>query len=619
MNDAAQERLVVGIDLGTTNSLAAAMTRKGPRVLRDHDGEALIPSVVAFEHDGSTRVGRGAKARALELPDRTIHSIKRLIGRAGAEVDAEARQLPYRVRRGPRDLARVLVDGREYSPEEISAIILRSVQAQASAALGRPVTEAVITVPAYFDDAQRQATKDAAALAGLECLRIVNEPTAAALAYGIDGSRDGTVLVYDLGGGTFDVSILRIQGGVFRVLATAGDTHLGGDDFDALLAAELLADERLVQAGVTAIGDDPFVRQTLRRAAEALKFELGNSEAAALSIDLGGGRELTVHATRARFEALIAPLVERTLQSCRRALRDAELTVAELDDVVLVGGSTRVPLVRRAVAELTQRTPRTDVDPDLAVALGAAIQADVLAGGNRALLLLDVVPLSLGIETMGGVVSKLVLRNATIPTSVTEEFSTQVDGQTAVEINVYQGERERTADCRKLAAFKLRGIPPMPAGLPRIAVTFLVDADGVLRVQATERRTGLSAAVQVVPSFGLTRDEVRAMMADSIEHAVDDMTARELVELRNKGLAMVRGTRRALELSDLPPDQTYGTKKAAARLERLLAADAGADELRPAIEELSRLTAQIADDVIGSAVKKALGDTGLPAPEENAP
>ncbi|MBI5850785.1 MAG: Hsp70 family protein [Planctomycetes bacterium] len=572
MTEAVSGPVVVGIDLGTTYSLAAVMTRHGPRVLRDQDGEALIPSVVAFEPDGTLRVGRAALARALDLPDRTVHSIKRLIGRAGVEIDAEAKRLPYRVRRGARDLARV-----------------------------------VMTVPAYFDDAQRQATKDAATLAGLDCRRIVNEPTAAALAYGIDGSRDGTVLVYDLGGGTFDVSILRIQGGVFRVLATAGDTHLGGDDFDLLLAGDLLA-----ASGATAVVEDSRVKQALRRAAEALKIRLSDAESAQLELDLSTGRTTTVHATRADFERRIATLVERTIDCCRRALSDAELDVGQLDDVVLVGGSSRIPLVRRRVAEFAQRAPRTDVDPDLAIALGAAIQADVLAGGNRALLLLDVVPLSLGIETMGGVVSKLVLRNATIPTSVTEEFSTQVDGQTAVDLNVYQGERERTADCRKLASFKLRGIPPMPAGLPRVAVTFLVDADGVLRVTAVEKRTGVQASIQVVPSFGLTRDEVRSMMSAAIEHARDDMAARELVELRNKGLAMVHGTRRALELADLPPDEVYSVKKAVAHLDRVLAAGAPVDELRAATDALSRLTAQIADDVIGSAVKKALGDTPLP-------
>ncbi len=608
MSTAAQAgRIVIGIDLGTTNSLAAVRGKRGPVVLRDQDGEALIPSVVTFPPDAAPLVGRKARALRLQHPDRTIFSVKRLIGRAGAEVEAEARLLPYPVELSDRGLARIRIGERAFSPEQVSALILQQVKAQAEAALAQPVAAAVITVPAYFDDAQRQATKDAAALANLDCLRILNEPTAASLAYGIDGSKDGTVLVYDLGGGTFDVSILRIQDGTFRVLATAGNTHLGGDDFDRLLAERFLA-----QVG-TAVPQTPYVRQAVLQAAEGLKLELSRNDEATLALDLGehGSHRHTV--TRQDFEAMIAPLLDETLACCRRAARDAKVDLQGLDHVVLVGGSTRVPLVRARLQEITGRPPRTDVDPDLAVALGAAIQADVLAGNDKSVLLLDVIPLSLGIETAGHVVHKLILRNATIPASVTEEFSTGVDHQTAVDINVYQGEREMTQDCRHLASFKLRGIPPMPAGLPRIAVTFLIDADGVLRVTAREKRTGIEQGIQVVPNFGLSRDEVRKMMQESLENAERDVAARQRVELRQKAEAMAAGTVKALALSELPPDQTFAAHKAAKRLQKLLGQDGTADaDLQAAVDELSKLTAQIADDVIGSAVQKALREEQRP-------
>ena len=594
----AAPRLVLGIDLGTTNSLAAVRAGKGARVLRDRDGEPLVPSVVCFHPDGRTIVGRDAKALRLDFPERTVFSVKRLIGRSAAEVQQEAARLPYRVVAGERGLPRVQIGEQPWTPEAISALILQQVKATAEQALGQPVREAVVTVPAWFDDAQRQATKDAAQLAGLECLRILNEPTAAALAYGIDGSKDGTALVYDLGGGTFDVSILRIDDGVFRVLSTAGDTHLGGDDFDELLGQRILA-----QLPPTS---DPYVLQAVRAAAEGLKIRLSDAERAELELDLGSRGAVKLTVTRAEFEAAIAPLVQRTLDCVSRAVKDAGLQLHELDDVVLVGGSTRVPLVRARLQALTGKVPHTGVDPDLAVALGAAIQADVLAGNDRSLLLLDVIPLSLGLETLGGAVQKLILRNSTIPTSVTEEFSTGVDNQTAVDLTIYQGERELAQDCRLLGRFQLRGLPALPAGLPRIAVTFLVDADGVLRVTAREQRTGAQASIQIVPTFGLTRDEVRKMMLDSIEHAQQDYVAREAIDTRNKAEAMVRGTQKALQLAELPPDQTYAVQKATKALQKLLAANADAAALKAGCDELTKLTATIADDVISSAVTKAL-------------
>jgi molecular chaperone DnaK (HSP70) len=602
----------IGIDLGTTNSLAAVLTARGPVVLRDQDGEALIPSVVAFPPDGGAPiVGRAARAKSFDWPERTVFSVKRLIGRSGAELLREAEGLPFPLEIGERGLPRIRIGERRLAPEEISALVLQEVRRTASAALGVDVTRAVITVPAYFDDAQRQATRQAAELAGLDCLRILNEPTAASLAYGIDGSKDGTVLVYDLGGGTFDVSVLRIQQGVFRVLATAGDTHLGGDDFDRLLVQRILAVLR-EQTGRDE-APSPYVLQAVRRSAEGLKIRLSSEPTAALAIDLGAAGKAALTVTRDELEAVLAPWIDRTIDAMRRSVHDAGLRFDQIDDVVLVGGSTRIPLVRRRVAEVAGRAPHVRLDPDLTVALGAAIQAGVLEGKTRSLLLLDVIPLSLGIETLGGLVDKLILRNATIPASATAEFSTHLDGQTAVDINIYQGERELAADCRKLGAFKLRGIPPMPAGLPRIAVTFLVDADGVLRVGAREQRTGVEASIQVVPTFGLTGDEVRRIMHDAIDHARDDAERRERIELRMRARALVRGTRRALELAQLPPDETWTIRRCAQRIDDLLAreADAGADAsadtpLRDAVDELSRLTAQIADDVIGAAVKQAL-------------
>ena len=570
-------------------------------MLRNLGADPLTPSMVTFHPDGRVLVGAAAKALRLEHPDRTVFSVKRLIGRSASECQNDIADLPYPVVAGDRDLPRIRIGKQDLSPEAISAMVLKEIKATAEQALGHAVEEAVVTVPAWFDDAQRQATKDAAQLAGLDCLRILNEPTAAALAYGLGGKNDGTVLVYDLGGGTFDVSILRIHEGIFRVLATAGDTHLGGDDFDQLLAKRILSLLPSKQ-GI----EDAYVLQAVRSAAEGLKVQLSSQEQATLELDLGDRGQVELTITRAEFEASIAPLVQRTLDCVKSAAKDAGLDLKKIEDVVLVGGSTRIPLVRARLEAATGKAPHTDVDPDLAVALGAAIQADILAGNDRSLLLLDVIPLSLGIETLGGTVQKLILRNSTIPTSVSEEFSTGVDDQTAVDLAIYQGERELAQDCRLLGQFKLRGIPPLPAGLPRILVTFLVDADGVLRVTAREQRTGVEASIQIVPTYGLTREEVRRMMLDSIENAQADYIAREAIEARAKAEAMVRGTKKALTMAELPPDQTFAVHKAVKALQKLLAADADADALKSASEDLTKVTATIADDVISAAVTKSL-------------
>jgi Fe-S protein assembly chaperone HscA/FeS assembly protein IscX len=538
---ASDRELIVGIDLGTTNSLIARFGADGPEVIRDESGDPIVPSIVTRLGDRFV-VGRRARELAVDHPLSTVYSIKRLMGRSVADLsDDERRSLPYEVVASERDLARIRVGDRVMGPEEISALILRELKDRAERRLGRKVEKAVITVPAYFDDAQRQATRVAGKLAGLDVVRIVNEPTAAALAYGLDRTKSGCVAVYDLGGGTFDVSILEIRDGIFRVRATAGDTQLGGDDFDRKLMQRLLAK----LPGGTA--PDPSLLQAAKQAAEAAKIELSDRDVVSFAVvDERSGTTLEETITRRELEELVAPEVDRTLQSCRRALADAELGKDELRAVVLVGGSTRMPYVRQRVEQFFGKKPYTGLDPDLVVALGAAVQADVLAGGARDVLLLDVIPLSLGIETYGGAVAKILMRNTPIPAQASDAFTTHVANQTAIDVHVLQGERELVKDCRSLGRFKLRGLPPLPAGMVRMDVQFLVDENGVLTVHAKERFTGIESSIEVVPSYGLTDAEVARMVDESFQFARADFEAHQRIDLENECRTMIDASRRIL-------------------------------------------------------------------------
>ena len=522
---------VVGIDLGTTNSLVAYVKDGAPVVIRDKSGDGLVPSVVSIDEGGTVYVGREAQRRLLTDAGRTAYSVKRFMGKGIEDVRDEARHFPFRIGGEPGGVIRIGLGSREFTPPEISAFVLRELKHRAEAffaeqgVVDHEVDRAVITVPAYFNDAQRTATRDAGRIAGLEVLRIINEPTAASLAYGLDKRHTGTIAVYDLGGGTFDISILRVEDGVFQVLSTNGDTHLGGDDIDVLL----------MDAVDSGVGASPEAQQELRQAVIHAKWDL--SERDETEIRVGDVRRRII---RAEFESLIAPIVERTLGPCRQALADAGLQPSQIDEVVLVGGSTRIPLVRRRVEELFGKTPHSELNPDEVVALGAAVQADILVTGNREMLLLDVTPLSLGIETMGGVTSKIIMRNSTIPATGGEMFTTAVD------IHVLQGERELVQDNRSLARFKLRGIPPMPAGLPRVQVQFQIDANGILSVTARELRTDVEQTIEVKPSYGLTDDEVERMLLDSFEHAEADFEARLLIEAKNEAEAVIHATEKSL-------------------------------------------------------------------------
>jgi Fe-S protein assembly chaperone HscA len=608
---------VVGIDLGTTNSLVAFMQGGKPVVIPGEDGLNLVPSVVALNAAGpGTLIGNPARATLISSPERAIYSVKRLMGRGVEDVAGELNFFPFRLVEDiqPGEVLRIRLGDTEFTPPEISAHILRQLKRNAERYFGAPVKQAVITVPAYFNDAQRQATKDAGRMAGLEVLRLVNEPTAAALAYGLDRQKEGVIAVYDFGGGTFDVSILKLHEGIFEVIATNGDTHLGGDDIDNLLIAIAL-DDLAGDAGVD-VRSHPEVVQAIRKAVIEAKIALSSQPLAKLDIELPNGERYRRELLREQFEALIQPVLTRTIAPCRDALRDAHLTPDEIDEVVLVGGSTRIPAVQRLVSEAFElprrgKQPRTELNPDEVVALGAAVQAHILAGGSKAtedMLLLDVTPLSLGIEALGGVVAKIIQRNSTIPASASESFTTGVDGQTNVAIHVLQGEREMAKDCRSLARFDLKGIPPMAAGMPRIEVKFLIDANGILNVSAVELRSGKQAEISVKPAYGLTDEQVESMILESFDHAEEDIHLRQLVEARNEADTILNAVEKA------PSNPAWQLLQAdeRAKIEKLsveLAALKQGDDLaalRAGTEALDAATRRFAELMMDAAVSNAI-------------
>lgn len=597
---------VVGIDLGTTNSLVAYVDSTGkPQVIANRQEDRLIPSVVHYSKDKGLLVGEPARARLIPDPKNTIYSVKRFMGKGVADVQEDLSMLHFQVAPNSEQVIRFRLEDKEFTPPEISALILRELKKQAEDFLETEVKQAVITVPAYFNDAQRQATKDAGKIAGLEVLRIVNEPTAASLAYGLDKKTNGTIAVYDLGGGTFDISILKLREGIFEVLATNGDTHLGGDDFDQRLIT-LFMNEIKERFGLTLQGNAE-VLQTIRRFAIEIKHRLSDQEKATIELDLGEYGSYQREFTRSEFEELTQDLVERTIAPCKQALKDAGLKAADIDEVVLVGGSTRTPLVRKRVEELFKRTPHSELDPDEVVALGAAIQADIMTGSRKDMLLLDVTPLSLGLETIGGVMTKIIHRNSTIPASASEMFTTYVDNQTGVDIHVLQGEREFVKDCRSLGKFTLK-VPPMPAGLARVEVKFLIDANGILNVTARDVRTNKESSIDVKPSYGLEDEQVEQMLMDSIEFAETDVMHRLLIEARTEAEAVLKATKKALEseaAKNLTASEREVIDKAITELETAIAGDSHRP-IKTSLKSFNEVTHRLAEIIMDTAVQVAL-------------